>query len=120
MRVNSIVPATMDTPMNGHLLATPTVRERCCDDVPVGRLGTPADIEGIAVFLASDEPAYCTGGTLHVRWRPDRRPTRFRRRCIWFRSSRAEATARSGGIHRRQNRVQYFLRRRKNQPSPRK
>ena len=29
---------------------------------PVGRLGTPADIEGIALFLASDESSYCTGG----------------------------------------------------------
>jgi len=62
IRVNSIVPGTMDTPMNGDVLADFAVREQYREDVPVGRLGTPADIEGIAVFLASDESAYCTGG----------------------------------------------------------
>jgi NAD(P)-dependent dehydrogenase (short-subunit alcohol dehydrogenase family) len=62
IRVNSIVPGTMDTPMNAYILADSTVREKYRDAVPVGRLGTPADIEGIALFLASDESSYCTGG----------------------------------------------------------
>lgn len=62
IRVNSIVPGTMDTPMNAYILGDPSARERYREAVPVGRLGTPKDIEGIAVFLASDESAYCTGG----------------------------------------------------------
>jgi NAD(P)-dependent dehydrogenase (short-subunit alcohol dehydrogenase family) len=62
IRVNSIVPGTMDTPMNGHILADPSVREQYREAVPVGRLGLPQDIEGIALFLASDESSYCTGG----------------------------------------------------------
>ena len=62
IRVNSIVPGTMDTPMNAYILADPAVREQYREAVPVGRLGTPQDIEGIAVFLASDDSAYCTGG----------------------------------------------------------
>jgi NAD(P)-dependent dehydrogenase (short-subunit alcohol dehydrogenase family) len=62
IRVNSIVPGTMDTPMNAYILADPSAREQYREAVPVGRLGTPHDIEGIAVFLASDESAYCTGG----------------------------------------------------------
>jgi len=62
IRVNAIIPGTMDTPMNGPVLSDPALREQYRDDVPVGRLGTPSDIEGIAVFLASDESAYCTGG----------------------------------------------------------
>jgi len=62
IRVNSIVPGTMDTPMNAYILADPAVREKYRDAVPVGRLGTPEDIEGIALFLASDESSYCTGG----------------------------------------------------------
>lgn len=62
IRVNSIVPGTMDTPMNAYILADSAVREKYRDAVPVGRLGTPADIEGIALFLASDESSYCTGG----------------------------------------------------------
>ncbi len=62
IRVNSIVPGTMDTPMNAYILADAAVREQYREAVPVGRLGTPQDIEGIALFLASDESAYCTGG----------------------------------------------------------
>ena len=63
IRVNSIVPGTMDTPMNGYILSDPKVREEFRQAVPVGRLGLPEDIEGLAVFLASDESSYCTGGT---------------------------------------------------------
>jgi NAD(P)-dependent dehydrogenase (short-subunit alcohol dehydrogenase family) len=62
IRVNSIIPGTMDTPMNAYVLADSEVREKYRDAVPVGRLGTPQDIEGIALFLASDESSYCTGG----------------------------------------------------------
>jgi glucose 1-dehydrogenase len=63
IRVNSIVPGTMDTPMNRYLLDDAKAREEYRQAVPLGRLGTPEDIEGIAVFLASDESTYCTGGT---------------------------------------------------------
>jgi len=63
IRVNSIVPGTMDTPMNRYLLDDPKTREELRRAIPLGRLGVPEDIEGIAVFLASDESAYCTGGT---------------------------------------------------------
>jgi NAD(P)-dependent dehydrogenase (short-subunit alcohol dehydrogenase family) len=62
IRVNSIVPGTMDTPMNSYILADKAAREQFREAVPVGRLGVPQDIEGIAVFLASDESSYCTGG----------------------------------------------------------
>lgn len=62
IRVNVVIPGTMDTPMNGYLFADDATRERYRSAVPVGRLGTPEDIEGLAVFLASDEAAYCTGG----------------------------------------------------------
>ncbi len=62
IRVNVIVPGTMDTPMNRYVLSNEQVREQFREAVPLGRLGTPSDIEGIAVFLASDESSYCTGG----------------------------------------------------------
>jgi NAD(P)-dependent dehydrogenase (short-subunit alcohol dehydrogenase family) len=62
IRVNCIVPGTMDTPMNSYILADPKAREEYIEAVPLGRLGEPRDIEGIALFLASDESAYCTGG----------------------------------------------------------
>lgn len=62
IRVNSIVPGTMDTPMNDYLLLDKEKREEYRKAVPMGRLGVPSDIEGLAVFLASDESSYCTGG----------------------------------------------------------
>ncbi|MHB1936651.1 MAG: SDR family NAD(P)-dependent oxidoreductase [Acidobacteriaceae bacterium] len=62
IRVNSIVPGTMETPMNDYFLADDSMRAEYCEAVPLGRLGQPEDIEGLAVFLASDESSYCTGG----------------------------------------------------------
>jgi NAD(P)-dependent dehydrogenase (short-subunit alcohol dehydrogenase family) len=62
IRVNSIVPGTMDTPMNGYILRDQALREQYREAVPMGRLGTGEDIAGLAVFLASEESAYCTGG----------------------------------------------------------
>jgi NAD(P)-dependent dehydrogenase (short-subunit alcohol dehydrogenase family) len=62
IRVNAIIPGTMDTPMNGSLFSDGELREKYREAVPLGRLGTPKDIEGLAVFLASEQSAYCTGG----------------------------------------------------------
>lgn len=62
IRVNSIAPGTMETPMNRHLLTDPAIREQTRSTVPLGRIGKPEDIEGLAVFLASDESSFCTGG----------------------------------------------------------
>jgi NAD(P)-dependent dehydrogenase (short-subunit alcohol dehydrogenase family) len=53
----------MDTPTNRYILNNKEVREEYRQAVPLKRPGKPEDIEGIAVFLASDESAYCTGGT---------------------------------------------------------
>lgn len=62
IRVNSIIPGTMDTPMNRYILCSDEIKEQFREAVPLGRLGMPSDIEGIALFLASDESSYCTGG----------------------------------------------------------
>ncbi|MFZ0746826.1 MAG: glucose 1-dehydrogenase [Terracidiphilus sp.] len=62
IRANSIIPGTMDTPMNEYLFAQEAARQRYRSAIPLGRLGIASDMEGIAVFLASDESAYCTGG----------------------------------------------------------
>jgi 3-oxoacyl-[acyl-carrier protein] reductase len=62
IRVNAIVPGTMDTPMNHSVLSDRESRDEYSRAVPMGRLGKPVDVEGLAVFLASDESAYCTGG----------------------------------------------------------
>jgi len=62
IRVNSIAPGTMETPMNRHLLTDAATREKTRNTVPLGRIGQPEDVEGLAVFLASDESSFCTGG----------------------------------------------------------
>jgi len=66
IRVNAIVPGTIDTPMNALELSDPAARERYADITPARRLGTPEDLAGIAVFLASDESDYCVGAIFTV------------------------------------------------------
>jgi len=62
IRVNAIVPGTIDTPMNGASLADETMRQKLIAMAPCGRLGTGNDVTGLAVFLASDDADYCVGG----------------------------------------------------------
>jgi len=62
IRVNAIVPGTMDTAMNAEEFSDPEVRKKYAAKIPVGRLGTGEDIAGLAVFLASDDASFCIGG----------------------------------------------------------
>lgn len=66
IRVNSVVPGTIQTPLIEELLEDPVTRAGLVDGTPVGRLGTPQDLTGIAVFLASDESRFATGATFVV------------------------------------------------------
>jgi NAD(P)-dependent dehydrogenase (short-subunit alcohol dehydrogenase family) len=66
IRVNAIVPGTIDTPMNAVTLSTEEARARFAALSPLGRLGSADDLAGIALFLASDDSTYCTGGVFTV------------------------------------------------------
>jgi NAD(P)-dependent dehydrogenase (short-subunit alcohol dehydrogenase family) len=66
IRVNAIVPGTIDTPMNAAELSDQKTREHYAQITPARRLGTPADLAGIAVFLASEDSGYCVGGVFTV------------------------------------------------------
>jgi NAD(P)-dependent dehydrogenase (short-subunit alcohol dehydrogenase family) len=66
VRANIIVPGTTATPLIATLLADPTTESGLIAGSPIGRLGTPEDLTGIAVFLASDESVYATGATFCV------------------------------------------------------
>jgi len=63
IRVNSIHPGLIETPMTAGLrpFRDPEVRARAEKGIPLGRMGQPIDIAWMALFLASDESAYCTG-----------------------------------------------------------
>ena len=62
IRINAIVPGTTETPLIEDMLKDRETRRALEDKTPMGRLGTPEDLVGLALFLASDESAYCTGG----------------------------------------------------------
>lgn len=63
---NAVLPGTVETDINRHMLADPAVREYWSRRAPLGRLGTPEDIAGPVVFFASDDSAWCTGSLLVV------------------------------------------------------
>ncbi len=48
------------------MLRLPPVKQALIDKTPMGRLGTPEDLTGAAVFFASDDSLYCTGSELAV------------------------------------------------------
>lgn len=62
--VNVIAPGFIESPMTQAL--NEKQREGILADVPMGRLGSGADIAAAVAYLASDEAAYVTGQTLHV------------------------------------------------------
>lgn len=65
VRVNAIVPGYIETPMNREYLAG-SGGERTLKRIPMGRVGSPADLDGAVIFLASDASAYVTGASIVV------------------------------------------------------
>lgn len=57
--VNSISPGAIATPL--LLSNPPAFQEKVTQGILLGRLGTPGEIAGLVVFLASDQAAYITG-----------------------------------------------------------
>lgn len=62
IRANAICPGLIKTRFSEALWQDERVANRFLQHVPLGRLGESEDIAGLAVFLASDAGAYCTGG----------------------------------------------------------
>jgi 3-oxoacyl-[acyl-carrier protein] reductase len=66
IRVNGIAPGLVDTKMTKVTTANPKRLERTLENIPLKRLGTPADMAGAALFLASPLASYIVGQTIVV------------------------------------------------------
>ena len=66
IRVNGIAPGLVDTKMTKVTTANPKRLEGAIERIPLKRLGTPADMAGAALFLASPLASYVLGQTIVV------------------------------------------------------
>ncbi|KAA9108139.1 SDR family NAD(P)-dependent oxidoreductase [Microbacterium rhizomatis] len=66
IRVNTVVPAYTETSLVTTITSDPEARAAIIGRIPLGRAGAPEDVEGIMVFLASDDGAFATGGLFAV------------------------------------------------------
>ena len=66
IRVNSVHPGFVDTPMTKPGHANPEVASGRLAATPLGRFGTPADIAAGCLYLASDEASWVTGSELVI------------------------------------------------------
>lgn len=66
IRVNTISPGAIKTPINTSAWNTPQAERELLKLIPYGRVGEPSDIGRAAVWLASDDSDYVTGATLYI------------------------------------------------------
>lgn len=64
--VNNVAPGAIRTPINAPVLDDPALLEPLLANIPLKRLGTPRDVAGAVVFLASSDADYITGSTVYV------------------------------------------------------
>ena len=66
IRVNSICPGAIQTPINTGAWSTPQALASLMTLIPYNRIGQPVDIANLAVFLASDASDYITGASIFI------------------------------------------------------
>jgi glucose 1-dehydrogenase len=66
ININNIAPGAIETPINTKLLNDPEKLKALLENIPLNRLGKPADVASAVVFLASSDADYITGTTLVV------------------------------------------------------
>lgn len=64
--VNNIGPGAIYTPIDADVQAKPELEKALMAEIPLGRWGQPAEVAGLATYLASDEAAYVTGATYFI------------------------------------------------------
>lgn len=64
--VNAVAPTFVETPLTRPMLEDEAFRADVLRRLPIGRIGTPSDVVGAVVYLASDQAALVTGHVLDV------------------------------------------------------
>jgi NAD(P)-dependent dehydrogenase (short-subunit alcohol dehydrogenase family) len=64
--VNAVAPTFIDTPLTRPMLENEAFRAEVLRRMPMGRVGTPSDVVGAVVFLASEQASLVTGHVLAV------------------------------------------------------
>ena len=64
--VNAVAPTFVETPLTRPMLEDEAFRAEVLRRLPIGRIGTPSDVVGAVVYLASDQAALVTGHVLDV------------------------------------------------------
>jgi glucose 1-dehydrogenase len=95
IRVNSIGPGAIRTPINRDAWATPQALDGLLTLIPYGRIGEPDDIGQAAVWLVSDAADYVHGPAASSRRRPRRCPSSWAARATGTTGTAGCATRRS-------------------------
>lgn len=66
IRINTVVPGYTETALVNTISQNPELRASIIGRIPLGRAGTPKDVEGVMVFLASDDSTFATGAEFVV------------------------------------------------------
>lgn len=66
IRVNTVVPGYTETSLVSTIAEDAEERAEIVSRTPLGRAGTPEDVAGIMVYLASDESSFATGAIFRV------------------------------------------------------
>ena len=66
IRANAVAPGLIDAGMSEPIYADPEIRRLRSERVPMGRLGTGADVASVVMFLLSKDSAYVTGTEILV------------------------------------------------------
>jgi glucose 1-dehydrogenase len=66
IRVVSVAPGAIETPINRDVLDDPEQKQAVLDEIPLGRWGTVDDVANAIAWVASDQAGYVTGTTLFV------------------------------------------------------
>jgi NAD(P)-dependent dehydrogenase (short-subunit alcohol dehydrogenase family) len=66
IRVNSVAPGLVDTPLTAPMMGIPGLGDDMLDRIPLKRAAKPSEIAEVCLFLASDAASYVTGASLVV------------------------------------------------------